>query len=178
MFQRRRDGLVNFYRGWTEYENGFGNVKGEHWLGLKKINCLTSVPMRTKLRVDLADFAGHSKYASYDYFYVGTPNTNYELRIGGYQKLGTNSAGDSMTNHNLNGMSFSTHDRDNDKHSSLNCAAHRQGAWWHRTCTHANLNGQYLSDQNNYRGITWLYFNTTSSWITLRYSDMKLKRSD
>ena len=26
-----------------DYENGFGNVKGEHWLGLKKISCLTSV---------------------------------------------------------------------------------------------------------------------------------------
>ena len=25
------------------YENGFGNVKGEHWFGLKKISCLTSV---------------------------------------------------------------------------------------------------------------------------------------
>ena len=42
MFQRRRDGSENVYRGWTEYENGFGNVKGEHWLGLKKISCLTS----------------------------------------------------------------------------------------------------------------------------------------
>ena len=43
VFQRRRDGSENFYRGWADYENGFGNVKGEHWLGLKKISCLTSV---------------------------------------------------------------------------------------------------------------------------------------
>ena len=54
MFQRRCDGTENFYRGWTEYENGFGNVKGEHWLGLKKISCLTSVGV-TKLRIDLSD---------------------------------------------------------------------------------------------------------------------------
>ena len=46
MFQRRRDGSENFYRGWTEYENGFGNVKGEHWLGLKKISYLTVLTVR------------------------------------------------------------------------------------------------------------------------------------
>ena len=178
VFQRRRDGSVEFYRDWAEYENGFGDVKGEHWLGLKKINCLTSVPMKTKLRIDLADFAGHFKYASYDYFYVGTPNTNYKLRIGGYQRFGTSSAGDSMTIHNLNGMPFTTHDRDNDPLSGNNCAAHRQGAWWDRTCTHANLNGLYLSDQVNHRGIVWQYFNATGSFRTLRYSDMKLRRSD
>ena len=44
------DGSENFYRGWTEYENGFGNVKEEYWLGLKKISCLTKVSVKTKLR--------------------------------------------------------------------------------------------------------------------------------
>ena len=28
-----------------------------------------------------------------------------------------------------------------------NCATHHQGAWWHRLCTHSNLNGQYLNGQ-------------------------------
>ena len=179
MFQRRRDGSENFYRGWTDYENGFGNVKGEHWLGLKKISCLTSVGVKTKLRIDLADFAGHSKYACYDSFHVGTRSTNYRLTIGGYQNGGIGTAGDSMISHNLNGMPFSTHDRDNDKYSSLNCAVHHQGAWWHRICTYSNLNGLYLSGQSNFQGVTWYYFNATaSSWRTLRYSDMKLRRSD
>ena len=117
VFQRRNDGSENFYRGWTEYENGFGNVKGEFWLGLKKISCLTKVSVKTKLRIDLADFAGHSKYACYDYFHVGTPSTNYKLTIGGYQNWGIGAAGDSMTRHNLNGMPFSTYDRDNDRYS-------------------------------------------------------------
>ena len=178
MFQRRRDGSENFYRGWTEYENGFGNVKGEHWLGLKKISCLTSVGVKTKLRIDLADFAGHSKYACYDSFHVGTPSTNYRLTIGGYQNWGIGVAGDSMTRYNLNGMPFSTYDRDNDR-SSGNCAITWQGAWWYNDCTHSNLNGLYRDGQNNYRGVTWRYFNATAlSYRTLRYSDMKLKRSD
>ena len=178
MFQRRRDGSENFYRGWAEYENGFGNVKGEHWLGLKKISCLTSVGV-TKLRIDLIDFAGHSKFACYDHFHVGTPSTNYRLTIGGYQHWGIGAAGDSMSRyHDLNGMQFSTHDRDNDSDSNRYCAVSYQGAWWYSRCTLANLNGLYLSGENNFRGVTWYYFNaTSSSLLTLRYSDIKLRRS-
>ena len=180
MFQRRHDGSENFYRGWTEYENGFGNVKGEHWLGLKKISCLTRVPVKTKLRIDLADFAGQFKYACYDYFHVGTPSTNYRLTIGGYQNWGIGAAGDSMTRSggvNLNGMQFSTRDRDNDRNGG-DCATSWRGAWWYNSCSRSNLNGLYLNGQSDHRGVTWLYFNATaSSWLTLRYSDMKLRRS-
>ena len=83
MFQRRRDGSVDFYRGWAEYERGFGDVKGEHWLGLKKISCLTGSKPVAQLRVDLADFEGRHKYAHYSYFSVGNPSTNYKLSVGG-----------------------------------------------------------------------------------------------
>ena len=178
MFQRRRDGSENFYRGWADYENGFGNVKGEHWLGLKKISCLTSVLVKTKLRIDFADFVGHCKFVCFYYFHVGTPSTNYKLTIGGYENWGVGIAGDSMTgSHSLNGMQFSTHDRDNDE-SSGNCAASNRGGWWYNNCHHSNLNGLYLDGQSNTAGVTWLNFNATStSWNTLRYSDMKLRRS-
>ena len=177
MFQRRRDGTENFYRGWVDYENGFGNVKGEHWLGLKKINCLTSVRGKTKLRIDLDDFAGHSRNVRYDHFHVGTSSTNYKLTIGGYQNWGIGAAGDSMIRGH-NGMQFSTHDRDNDR-TSGNCAASYRGAWWYSNCHHSNLNGLYLDGRNNSIGVVWSYFNATaSSYNTLRYSDMKLRRSD
>ena len=55
VFQRRQDGSVDFYRNWTDYEDGFGNLTGEFWLGLGKINCLTKEQSNT-LRVDLGDF--------------------------------------------------------------------------------------------------------------------------
>uniref|UniRef100_A0A182QMH7 Fibrinogen C-terminal domain-containing protein n=1 Tax=Anopheles farauti TaxID=69004 RepID=A0A182QMH7_9DIPT len=33
---------LNFNRSWSEYEHGFGDVKGEHWLGLKKLHRILS----------------------------------------------------------------------------------------------------------------------------------------
>ena len=51
IFQRRMDGSVDFYCNWTEYQQGFGSLSGEFWLGLDKIHHLTSTA--TQLRVDM-----------------------------------------------------------------------------------------------------------------------------
>ena len=37
VFQRRREGSEDFYRGWADYVAGFGNLKREFWLGLNHI---------------------------------------------------------------------------------------------------------------------------------------------
>ncbi|PFX25392.1 Angiopoietin-related protein 3 [Stylophora pistillata] len=55
VFQRRLDGSFDFNRTWNDYKHGFGNLVGEFWLGLDKINRLTRNETYNKLRVDLGD---------------------------------------------------------------------------------------------------------------------------
>ena len=83
MFQKRLDGSVDFYRGWNDYKNGFGDLNGEFWLGLDKINRLTK-SNRNRLRVELEDIEGNTAYAEYDMFAVSSEKTKYQLSLGSY----------------------------------------------------------------------------------------------
>ena len=83
MFQKRQDGSVDFYRGWTDYKLGFGNLNGEFWLGLDKINRLTNSG-RYRLHVDLEDTKGKRAYAEYDHFAVSSEKSKYQLSLGTY----------------------------------------------------------------------------------------------
>jgi len=80
VFQKRLDGSVDFNRGWADYRRGFGNLNGEFWLGLDKINRLTKA--KNRLRVDLEDTQGKTAYAEYDVFAVSSERSNYELSLG------------------------------------------------------------------------------------------------
>ena len=82
VFQKRLDGSADFYRGWTDYKVGFGNLNGEFWLGLDKINRLTKTGNR--LRVDLEDTTGKAVYAEYDMLAVTSERTKYKLSLGTY----------------------------------------------------------------------------------------------
>ena len=46
VLQRRKDGSVDFYRDWVDYEEGFGDLNGEFSLGLSKIHRLTDYTLR------------------------------------------------------------------------------------------------------------------------------------
>ena len=86
VFQKRLDGSVNFYLGWADYKNGFGNLSGEFWLGLDKLHRLT-ISDWNKLRVDLADTDGDKAYAEYELFAIASEKTNYKLSLGTYSGL-------------------------------------------------------------------------------------------
>ncbi|XP_052075408.1 microfibril-associated glycoprotein 4-like [Mytilus californianus] len=118
VIQRRLDGSTDFYRGWTAYEDGFGNLTHEFWLGNAKIHKIVSSG-DYQLRVDLEDFEGNA-----------------------FLLLRNSDDGDSLSYHT--GNMFSTHDRDNDKYPT-SCAVNFKGAWWYQNCHLSNLNGAYLS---------------------------------
>ena len=83
IFQRRLDGSVDFYRGWDDYENGFGEKEGEHWLGLDNIYRLNIIGENV-LRIDLEDFDDEHRYAQYGIFEVGPEDQNYKLHVADY----------------------------------------------------------------------------------------------
>ena len=55
MIQEKMDGSVNSNSTQDDYKHGFGNLVGEFWLGLDKINRLTrnKTKKKKKLEVDL-----------------------------------------------------------------------------------------------------------------------------
>ena len=83
MFQRRIDGSEDFYREWSDYKNGFGNLTGEFWLGLDKIHRLTASGQNV-LRVDLESFENERRYAIFKTFLVGNETEDYILNVGQY----------------------------------------------------------------------------------------------
>ena len=140
--QRRQDGSINFNRGWVEYEEGFGSLTGELWYGLRPLHCLTNQG-QWKLRIDFTFTNGTKSYLSYNKFAVGPANSQYQLSISGFTGITT----DPFTTYSINGMKFTTKDRDNDHDNSLNCAVDydggNAGGWWYRRCSQIHLNHQY-----------------------------------
>ena len=177
VFQRRQDGSVDFYRYWTDYEDGFGNLTGEFWLGLSKIHRLTQKGSNT-LRVDLGDFDGNTSYAEYSTFSVGDSTTEYTLTVGGY----SGTAGDGMIDdeypgHNHNGRKFTTRDNDNDGHPGENCAVNFYSAWWFNICYQSHLNGIYRNNTvSSGSGIIWKDWRGED--YSLRFTEMKTRRNN
>ena len=169
VFQRRKDGSVDFYRYWTDYQQGFGNLSGEFWLGLDKIHRLT--PTATQLRIDMQDFEGNSRYMQYSSFSVGDSVSKYTLSVSG----GSGTAGDSFTYHN--GYKFTTRDQDNDDDNYRDCAQEFKGAWWYNNCHYSNLNGLYHggSHSSNADGVNWRTWR--GYYYSLKFTEMKLRKN-
>ncbi len=83
MFQRRVDGSVDFWLGWDEYKNGFGDLSHEHWLGLEQIYAITNNGKTYELRMDLND-GFDDEYALYASFSISDEAGDYTLDLGAY----------------------------------------------------------------------------------------------
>ncbi|XP_034474852.1 microfibril-associated glycoprotein 4-like [Drosophila innubila] len=147
---RRRDGSENFYRNWTDYKKGFGDLSGEFFLGLDKIHAITA-DRSQELLVVLEDFEGNGRFEKYEEFAIGDEDQQYVLHTLG---KASGNAGDSLRSHY--DSKFSTFDRDNDK-SFYNCAERYTGAWWYENCHDSNLAGRF-GDSSVSKGINWKAF--------------------
>ncbi|KAJ8033897.1 Ryncolin-4 [Holothuria leucospilota] len=189
VFQRRTDGVTDFYRDWNEYKQGFGSrdAGNDFWLGNEQIYYLTN-QKSYRLRVDIVTSGGFSKHAEYTSFEIGDLSTKYRLSIGSY----SGNAGNGFDYNN--GKKFSTRDEDNDECSSHDHAEGHKGGWWYTNsyCTYchgsycdtyetgssckgwggySNLNGDY--NGGNGKNIFWYYYN----YCNLNSAEMKIRPS-
>jgi hypothetical protein len=173
VIQRRLpNGTVNFTREWCDYEDGFGDLDGEFWYGLKNIHYLTSRD-DVELRIDMVmEDDGSELTWTYQTFQVAGPSDKYRLTIGG----GSGQGQDAMEYHN--GMQFSTHDADHDKkEASPPCAYEHQGGWWYNSCYHTNLNGPHETPtlpgvHQNHAKLEW---NDGSAYRDVASVEMKIR---
>ena len=163
--QRRKDGSVDFDRTWVEYEEGFGNLDGKFWYGLRPLHCLTSQG-QWQLRIDFTFSNGTKSYLLYDRITTGPASSQYELIISRFSSI----TSDPFRTMSSDYMKFTTKDRDNDASSSRNCAitagvGNNGGGWWYRYCTHVHINHQYAHIQ--------MYLN--GHWQKLSFTEMKIR---
>lgn len=165
VIQRRKDATTDFYRGWQDYQKGFGDKRKNFWLGLDTIHTLTSKGVM--LIVDLIDLNGKKAFAKYSRFKVGDERSGYKLEVSGY----FGNAGDSLRHHN--NMKFTTKDKDNDIWNG-NCAVFRHGGWWYSNCAFTNLNGLFTTGGGgNLEMISWRGLSNRVG--TVIFSEMKLR---
>ncbi|XP_036222653.2 microfibril-associated glycoprotein 4 [Bactrocera oleae] len=170
IIQRRQSNDTDFYRGWFEYEHGFGDLNANFFLGLDKIHALTHSRAH-ELWFELEDFQNEKRAAKYESFAIGSAQDKYELIALG-QYSGT--AGDSFSTHR--GEKFTTKDSHNDKNSD-NCAILYTGAWWYQKCHVSNLNGRYLGGEfpkDQYaKGVVWKAWR--GYYYSLKYVHMAIR---
>ncbi|XP_078078436.1 fibrinogen like 1B [Mustelus asterias] len=134
------------------------------------------------VKIDLADWNGEKRFATYEKFNISDESDKYRLTFGIY---GGN-AGDALSgglrpdvqwSASLNGMQFSTPDQDNDRYLQGSCSQENESGWWFNRCNSANLNGKYYQHGNytakNDNGIVWCPW--TGWWYSLKFTAMKVR---
>ncbi|XP_068152705.1 fibrinogen-like protein 1 [Drosophila tropicalis] len=170
VIQTRIDGSVDFDRDWIDYQNGFGDINGNFFIGLEKLHLLTQ-SRQYELYIQMRDVTGTTKYARYNNFNVAGEKDYYKIiSVGQY----TGTAGDSLTQHV--GDMFSTRDQDNGNHT-FNCAYKKRGGWWYHDCNHSKLNGLYHADglSANTTGISWGSWSNWNYTISLTFAQMMIR---
>ncbi|XP_063903607.1 fibrinogen-like protein 1 [Zophobas morio] len=148
----RFDGSQNFYLKWTDYKQGFGNLSGEHWIGLDHLYELTN-SNSVELLIELLDWDLYKVYALYDDFRIGNEAESYPLKtLGSHRGIIEDS------------LKYQIHAKfstvDNDHSGTLSCASYFEGGWWYTGCYRACLTSRYVDPRKTKprSGINWEAF--------------------
>ncbi|XP_070174229.1 angiopoietin-related protein 1-like [Littorina saxatilis] len=138
----------HFYRNWSDYSNGFGDVSSDHWLGLKYWSELTNARCYSLFIEYVFLDASDYNHQFYTHFVVSdqTLGFTFTFNITSYFEK---PLGDCLTN--LRGKPFSTYDVDNDDDVTGNCAERHQSGWWMADCTGCNPTGNLLQPPDGIR---------------------------
>ncbi|KAM7374348.1 hypothetical protein PAMP_007013 [Pampus punctatissimus] len=190
VMQRRTDGLTDFKRPWADYVDGFGNLAGEHWLGLKKVfHIVNQKETRFQLHIALVSHEDITSYASYDDFRLDSETQFFNIHLGRY----AGSAGDAFRGYdqeqNQDTAPFSASDVDNDgcnpfcsigNRTVESCSTqHNQTGWWFNQCGLANLNGSPEDAEQNQgqrTHILWDTWRQNGVAHTIKSVTMKIRR--
>lgn len=178
VFQRRYDGSDDFYRGWTDYKNGFGSFYHDFWLGLEKMHLLTKHG-NNRMRIDLLDWEGNHKYAEFDYVRIRDEKDKYRILAGGYSGTAGDPFHTPYYQQRMQSMQFTTFDSDNDFDPTGNCAKSYNSGWWFSNCFIVNLNGVWYPSSTYYggtcNGIVWDMWSNHSNCYSLKQTEIRLR---
>ena len=148
--RNRKNSRFSFNKNRKEYEDGFGDLNGDFWAGLKLMHALTQSG-QWEMRVDYQKEKDRTwTYLHYNKFSVESATKEYQLFVNGYTGevwFGSKKDPFTGTGRTVNGSS--TYDNDNgrmvngsstyDNDNKNNCA---KTGWWHNSCYRININHQ------------------------------------
>ncbi|XP_063154116.1 angiopoietin-related protein 3 [Candoia aspera] len=153
IIQKRSDGSIDFNQTWESYIDGFGNLDGEFWLGLRKIYSIVDQAGYI-LRIELEDWKANKRHIEYT-FQMGGPERDYAVFLSRITGNIPNALPEQKE------IKFSTKDHGNNTERKLNCPESDSGGWWYSVCEATNLNGKYIKPsskgklQRRKRGLYW-----------------------
>lgn len=136
----------DFDKTMEEYRKGFGDINGNHWLGLRNMRALVKYN-KMKLRVEFYNNHTDDYMCEYESFYLYPEYEDFRIYLGNkvYGDIGY----DNSHIEEINGMKFSAKDHDNDDIFYYNCAKiHKGGFWFGGNCFYmcptcgSNVDGQ------------------------------------
>lgn len=169
---RRSSDEVDFDLLLEEYEDGFGNIEGDFWFGLRSLQALTS-RRSYEMRLDMyhqPNDTESSVYAHYSSFNVSNPN--YTLRIGNFS--GSN---ENLTNslNQFNERPFSARKTKID--TSSICSTMLKAGWWftedHCVAKERQTPGTILTQP--YHRLDWY---NTSNILTFGKYELKIRPTE